>query len=550
MIDLKQFSGEIPRAPADKLPQGAAQLAVNCDLAHGELRSLKGMSTRFATSHQPVRGIFTDDGLRFFVWNEYTRAFLSPTVDDAYDRVYFCNASSGLRVTQASQMRLSSNNPGAPTASWKVGVSPAWGAIGVTVSGTATEGSTVETVSLVAVAVNGWGEESAPTAPVVFDISLGQSVAYSVSVTPDAAQRSLAGVNFYRTYASSESTDYILVNSTPAAISGGVATFNDPNVGAATATILTSQTWDAPPAFIFDVCYIGNGMVCGAVGKDLCITEPYRPHAWAYRMSFPYGITGLIPVEGGVLVTTKGQPYLVHGSSPSSLNQQGLNAEQAGIPGRTKVATEGAVGYLSNDGIVGITSGQASLSMSQSLFTRKDWQARYGATLRNMVLGGHDGGIVGVIDPSAPLSVGANQGFIVRLDEERGQFSRLDLGESAYGLVSSVVTDSLYVGLSNGVAEFGKGSTDLPATWHSADYIDRSEPSFSVGVMVFSGAFTLTIFCDGIAIHTKSFSSTPLACQQFRVPPARGSRWSVRFVGTGTIKQFALANSVQDLKRT
>ncbi|MDX9956429.1 MAG: hypothetical protein RBT75_20200, partial [Anaerolineae bacterium] len=120
MIQLDNFSGEIPKLPAHLLPDGAAQTAINCDFAHGELRPIKGLGTPIATA-QAVRSLFTDDGLRFFSWDAPTRAFLGPTIEDAHDRVYYANPA-GFRVTQASQMRQAAMGPMEPTASWLVGI--------------------------------------------------------------------------------------------------------------------------------------------------------------------------------------------------------------------------------------------------------------------------------------------------------------------------------------------------------------------------------------------------------------------------------------------
>lgn len=40
-LSIRKFNGEIPRLPADGLPGDAAQTAINCEFAHGELRTLE-----------------------------------------------------------------------------------------------------------------------------------------------------------------------------------------------------------------------------------------------------------------------------------------------------------------------------------------------------------------------------------------------------------------------------------------------------------------------------------------------------------------------------
>lgn len=60
---------------------------------------------------------------------------------------------------------------------------------------------------MVAVAINIWGEESAPSNPVTFDKEAGKFV-YTVTHTATAGQQALQGIIFYRTYPATTSTDY------------------------------------------------------------------------------------------------------------------------------------------------------------------------------------------------------------------------------------------------------------------------------------------------------------------------------------------------------
>ena len=125
-LKLSNFTGMVPRVPDDRLPPGAAKDCTNCDFRYGELRPIGGPGAILSTSVTPVRGLFSDNGERFFVWDKPTRAYLGPTVDDTFDRVYYQN-DDGFRVAQRSNMRAKNNNPGPPTESWVVGVPrPSW----------------------------------------------------------------------------------------------------------------------------------------------------------------------------------------------------------------------------------------------------------------------------------------------------------------------------------------------------------------------------------------------------------------------------------------
>lgn len=265
--------------------------------------------------------------------------------------------------------------------------------------------SAIQTVAYVAVAQNIWGEESAPSSPVLVESRQGlTSVTLNVAHTADANQVPLAGMLFYRTYPSlSGDTTYFLINETPVVVSGGTYTFTDTSVEPVTSTALASNQaeWAVAPDDLKFLTYVGNGSFCGAVGKDLYVSEPYHPHAWAYRLMLPYEIVGLIAVEGGVLATTTLHPYAIYGAHPSQYSQQKIMAEQAGWSNTALSHIEGSAVFASNDGLVRVTGGQASITDSQRLFRRKDWREMYGAVKDNLRLEQHDGRLLGIVDPGA-----------------------------------------------------------------------------------------------------------------------------------------------------
>ena len=626
-LSIRTFSGEVPRLPADRLPDGCAQFAQNCDFTHGELRPLAGLGPHYLTGEgaQPCRALFTADGEKFFAWDKPTRAFLAPTIDDVWGRVYYNTEDAGLKVSQRSAMYDKTAQPRPPAAGsrWNVGVTrpngltsvvstdlaldvyvqtlkygvlveevpvvstttvtpgvtydvvippgalttetttttparlPEVGVLDVTVTTTISIGetssasstsdevfakyflgddsltvthetgfplttttstlsasrwvvaqrvaggydifvvgntterlrdassiiykgttyatpqalydaiyiagnttttesaegvsirfrvkvynatssvvyydglcshvatgtpllytitipsfstlvtssssATLQTVAYVAVAVNIWGEESAPSDPITIEFRPGLTgVALQVSHTPNASEVPLAGMLFYRTYPSnSGTTSYFLVNETPIVGVGGVYSLADSSTEPATATTLAANQaeWDPPPEALEGLSYAGNGVFCGAVGKDLYFSEPYKPHAWPYRMVFPHEIVGVLGIEGGILVTTTLHPYLVYGAHPEQMSQVRMAAEQSGWSNTALSHLEGSAVYAGNDGLVSVSGGQATIKGSQELFRREDWRKMFGAVKNNLRLAQHDGRLLGIIDP-------------------------------------------------------------------------------------------------------------------------------------------------------
>ena len=741
MIQIQNFSGEIPKLPPHLLPDNAAQRAINCDFAHGELRPLRGLPAPIATP-QAVRALFTDDGLRFFAWDIPTRAYSSPTIEDAHDRVYYAN-SAGFRVTQAAQMRQAAMGPISPTQSWLVGVkapdqplvaelieSVTWrtdpaaqlgiklyyesegvmtgevtvtgtteikkwreyeltvssatpapvGVPGTVAAGTGavtlnsgsadvyseagfatvaiTSGSTltssgvlkvggltyllvisityqsvkwdpktlyqqmasgavtvsdpngtvndvavtasfvaevyvynpdsgfrhftaysgnsaqqssgtikakvvgeqtgdptkfrvtisydpVETIAYAATVVNDWGEESQSSKPAVVDVDPAQQVKIRLPYVGRAGERPLSGINVYRTYTSSQSSEMFIATPEPwSQYEAGEYVWFDSTWQVTESTTLATERWATPPDGLHSLTYASNGFFVAASGNDLYASEPYHPHAWPYSIPFPHGIVSILAVEGGALVLTRQQCYLVSGAHSAQLSTQVLPSEQVGLAARAITTAGGEAVFVSNDGLVAVMSGQVSISGSQQFFTRQDWRDRYKSDFLNMILGAHDGMVLGLVDPSYPLARAGRPGFLLRLDEAAGTYTQLDLGHDAYGLCVAAGTDTLYVGLSNGFAEFGGGES-LVYEWHSKDLILPGYTGFSAGYIDCTGSVAVTLYADDVEVLSTDFTGP----DYFRLPATPPAlKWSVKLVGSAIVRRLSLAQSFAELK--
>ena len=117
-ISTRAFGGEIPRSPADKLPEPYAQRAVNCNFAYQELRPTKaGFFIRHLAN--AAKSIFTTNGLTFASWPYKAKAWKGPVTNDQFNRFYFTSRDGGFRVSQTTLM---TSNGGEPSTSYAVGV--------------------------------------------------------------------------------------------------------------------------------------------------------------------------------------------------------------------------------------------------------------------------------------------------------------------------------------------------------------------------------------------------------------------------------------------
>lgn len=105
LIAYRQFRGEIPRTEPHLLPAGAAQEAHNCVFTAGVLQSTRDGLYLKDMQANPVKGLYTEDGLNFYSWPTETRAFRSPIKEDVHNRMYFLSAEDGIfKVTSRLNM--------------------------------------------------------------------------------------------------------------------------------------------------------------------------------------------------------------------------------------------------------------------------------------------------------------------------------------------------------------------------------------------------------------------------------------------------------------
>ena len=406
-----------------------------------------------------------------------------------------------------------------------------------------------ETVAYVTTFQNIWGEESKASPAALIDIAPTQTVILKQTHTPNPAEVPVAGMNVYRTYGNTAS--YTLATVSPVTSVDDTWKWDDPMGGIKTTTGLKSLEWDTPPDSPANFAYVGNGFFALSSGKDLWFSEPYHPHAWPYAMTFPYGIVGVIPIEGGVLVTTQAQPYLVYGPHPEQMTQQALNAEQAGIGWRAMTQVEGSAIYASRDGLVSVAGGQASVESSQQLYAREDWRGAWQKYFTNLMLNAHDGMVIGFVDPSVLLQLPSTpDGFLIRLDHADSYLVHLRLGSVPLGMNISETTDTLYVGFSKGFAAFAEGAL-LETIWHSQDFVCPAPVVLGAAIVRGSGNWTISIYADEKMIYSRSVTLTTNNWGEvgFRLPACgRAKCWSVRFQGSGTLRSFEMGASFAELQ--
>lgn len=111
VIALNNFAGETPALSPSTLPENGAQLALNCDFTNQSLTPMKdGLYLNTFAATNPVKSLYTEDGIKFFTWTTDTYPFKGPIINDLYNRVYYLNGSTAT-VVDGSTASVSGGNP-------------------------------------------------------------------------------------------------------------------------------------------------------------------------------------------------------------------------------------------------------------------------------------------------------------------------------------------------------------------------------------------------------------------------------------------------------
>lgn len=386
-----------------------------------------------------------------------------------------------------------------------------------------------ETRAYVSTCVNTWKEESGPSPASQIATTYMEDVAVTLSAVDFTGYRPLDHYTTYRTMGASAS--YLDVHE------GSSLTFTDISSKAADVLgALATLDYELPPAALDVFIVLSTGVMMGFHGNMLYMSDPYRPHTWQYQQSFRKNVRSICEAPQCVVLTTAEGCYIVVGTAPASMQAIQLPQPQAGIAQRSIVELDSETVFASNDGIVSVKGSSASLASSQNLFARDDWQARYGAVLADASLrfGYHDGCLVGVSSSQA-------LGFVIRLDEKAaGQYTQFN--EQFDSMFHLPVADTLYYSKGAAIYQF-RGGDPYSYTWWSREWTYPAARNFGAFYIRCSAAVTLSIYMDGVLWWTGSVTTGV-----GRLPPDRaGHRFSFKFEGSATIKEFRMARTPREL---
>ena len=214
---------------------------------------------------------------------------------------------------------------------------------------------------------------------------------------------------------------------------------------------LTSDEYEAPPPDLTGIKVVQNNILVGFTGKKLLFSEPDHPHAWPskYEITLDYDIVGVEPVSGlGMIVMTKGYPYLISGSDPDVLDTQRIDSLYPCVSSKGIVSTNFGIAYPTHSGLAVFSASGGMRLFTEGVYEQDTWSNDVDPET-----------IVATFYEDAYFAAHSGGGFVFRYDQATGgQFVDCDVTFDA--VWPDRETDRLY---------YASGTSGTVYEWDSLD---------------------------------------------------------------------------------
>ena len=406
---MQNFIGEQPRIVPRYLDDRAAQAAYNTRLDNGALSPWRRSATEDTDDAADAVDWQTlyRHGANWLGWDDVVHAVPGPV---AQDRLYYTGDSAAGKP----QMRVSSTD-------YDLALAPPASALTLSKSGTPS--GDVITRIYTYTWVTDFGEESAP-APASDPIEWQDGETITLDNFEDVSStqpgRNITKQRIYRSQTGQEGTFFYLI----AERSASDSTFDDTVAVDGFQEALPSTDYDAAPDDLEGLIALPNGMMAAFAGRKIYFCEPYKPHAWPekYILTTNVDIMGLGAAGSSVVVMTEGQPFLIQGSSPETMQMIEVEQNLPCINKRSIVDLGYAIAYASHEGLVIVDASGGFSIATRNLFNRQDWQSYNPDTMIAAQLSGRYFAFyerilsTGQTDAGGMIIDTSGEGFLIRTD--------------------------------------------------------------------------------------------------------------------------------------
>lgn len=540
-IDLDKFYGEAPSFEAISLPEGFAQIAINCDLSGGMLCPMRGPRDVMPLGVSGVKTIYKygyqnpSETQWWFALDEVVSVAKTQVFDDVEERTYFTGPwPSGPSRLQKTRFDLATSGVGPYPGAWLDGSVPPPTTAPIV---SATGGSTSvepEQRAYTTTFVTAWDEES-ENGPVStrIPVNSGGTVELTGLPTPPAGAHVIDRKRIWRTvYVGGEAGDVRLVAEIPA----GQTAFTDNilNEDLPVNSIATNG-WDVAPEGLEGLIGLPNQMAAAHKGFDVYFCVPQHYYAWPteYAQSLDEPVMALGFHGQNVIALTKNKTYAAYGLDPESINLTKAEIPSAcggTVSARSVLSEAGGVSYVNRNGLISLSSAGARI-VTEKYMGREEW---------------------GAFAPSSMLSAMSGDTYLAFYDNGV-QSGGLVLSPDAPGVIRTSVHATavhkydgrLYMAVNDRLVCWDEGG-ELSYTWKSRKHILPSPANMAVGKVIASRyPVTIKLYADGALRGTKVVTNQ----QEFALPDGyTAEEFEIQVEGTGKVKRVVVAETSMELR--
>lgn len=562
LIKLSSFKGMAPMVDSPALDDSAAQTATNIDFSGGTLRPMympadAGVTINKAGYLSSIYRYVYGSVSHWLKWVGGKVSFCLSTVpNDSYGRVFWTTTQSGITPRRSHYSAIVENSD-YPAMSYELGI-PKPGSFTATADNsgatttTTVDGVTTTTeidtlldetrmyvITFVEETWKGSGAmsfEGPPSDPSnMVTVSVGGHVDLSGLPSGVGNDNLIAYKNIYRTNSGSSDTSYQYVATIPAS----QETYSDDTVTSdLLGEVLPSETWVAPPADLQGLIALPSGALAGFSGNTVSFSVPYIPTAWPaeYDISVDFPIVAIACYGSGILVLTKGNPYVINGVDPGSMTYERLELGSACASVDAVIDFGDTIVYPSTRGLMAVgTQGVANLT--EGLVNLKIWQDLHPATARAAM---YDSFYLVWTDNSQ-----------IMFNIKTGDYSLHDIGWTPDAVWTDPVDGCLYLSrwvnsTTSQLYKWGEGDAGT-LTWKSKRFRTTYPLSMAAARVIadgYSGTITCKIYANRELKHTQTVTST----DPFRLPSGFMAReWEIEITAATTIYEISIASSIEEL---
>lgn len=371
------------------------------------------------------------------------------------------------------------------------------------------------------------GDDEGPPSPVSLETTVNPSQDCNLTSLPTAPTGyGITHLRIYRTVTGAAGTQTRYVTEKTNGTASHLDSATDAVIGLNEE--ITTTDYDPPPAALKGLVAHPGGFLAGFNGKRVSFSVPNQPHAWnGASVEVNYAVVALAVTGQTVVVLTEGDAVLLTGSSPDSLSKETMTNSQACASKRGVAKVGSSIVYVCPDGIAEAPSGAL---ISESFYTRAQWQALAPTTMR---LAYHDSTLF--IVTASGMKLWRREGGGAELTET---------ADIATGIYVNLLTDTLYATIGGQILPWAGGAA---RTYTYRTKKAEGTRAWAPGAyrLTGEGSVTLKLYGNDVLAMTRVIS--PGNGQTLPVLPERIG-WAAQVEGTAAVSRLVIAETMAGLK--